>query len=99
MKGKLIDSSQKMFLFFAKLCQCVHSDQNISFQRIVLKMDYFIITVRECCAQAVVVAQVVEQSLTIPEIRSSSPFIGKFYLLSTVLNIALKDGTQGSVIP
>ena len=33
--------------------------------------------------RAVVVAQLVERSLLIPEIRGSNPAIGKFYLLST----------------
>ena len=40
---------------------------------------------------AVVVVQLVELSLPPPEISSSIPLIGKFYLPSTVLNLNWKD--------
>ena len=43
-----------------------------------------------------VVAQLVgEQSLPTPEICGSNPAIGKCYLLSTVLNLYLKDENKG----
>ena len=44
---------------------------------------------------AVVVAQLVEQTLSTPEICSSNPFMGKFYILWTVLK-SIDSVKQGS---
>ena len=41
--------------------------------------------------RALLVAQLVEQLLPIPEICSSNPIIGKVYFLSTVINLYSKD--------
>ena len=46
--------------------------------------------------RAVDVAQWVERSLPIPEVRGSNPFIGKFYLLSTVLKKKIKKKEAGN---
>ena len=39
---------------------------------------------------SMVVAQLVERSLPTPEVPSSNPIIGEFYILSTVLNMQIK---------
>ena len=46
--------------------------------------------VQKMCTEAVVMAQMVEQSPLSPEIRGSNPDIGKFDFLSTVLNLSRK---------
>ena len=45
---------------------------------------------------AVVVAQLVERLLPIPEIRGSNPVNGKFYLLSAILKSKNKEKEAGN---
>ena len=44
----------------------------------------------KCCSWAVVVGQLVERSLMIPEVRGSNPVIGKNYINLFTVNCVLK---------